>query len=159
MSLPIIAFPSLVFLASFGACARAFRKPISANHITDTATGIWFIYQTAQPNGVWGLFPANIGLPYFAISCGLNVLLTLIILVRLVQYGRNVRSAMGSRGRISGMYRAGLAILIESCGLYAINSLLFIIPWGVGSYVSSIFLPILAQIQVCVPLSSWDIVI
>ena len=55
---------------------------------------------------------------------------------------------MGGREKISGLYKAALAMLIESCGLYAINSLLFIVPWGIGSYVASIFLPILAQIQV-----------
>jgi len=132
MNYSVVAFPSLVFLGSF-------------------ATGLWFIFQTAQPNGVWNLLPSKTGLPYFSISSGLSVLLTLIILARLVPYSRNVRSAVGGQSKISGFYRTTLAILIESCGLYAMNSLLFIIPWGVGSYVSGIFLPILGQIQVIAP--------
>jgi len=132
MNYSVVAFPSLVIFGSF-------------------ATGLWFIYQTAQPTGVWNLLPSKIGLPYFSISCGLNVLLTLIILVRLVLYGKNVKSALGARGTFSGLYKASLAVLIESCGLYAVNSLLFVVPWGIGSYVSGIFLPILAQIQVIAP--------
>ena len=55
---------------------------------------------------------------------------------------------MGGQTTISGLYRASLAIIIESCGLYAINSLLFVVPWAIGSYVAGIFLPILGQIQV-----------
>ena len=39
-------------------------------------------------------------------------------------------------------------MLLNSCVLYAMNSLLFVILWGIGSYVSSIFLPILSQTQV-----------
>lgn len=131
-SYSVIAFPCLAFLGSF-------------------ATGLWFIYQTAQPNGVWNMLPAKIGLPYFSISTGLSVLLTTILLARFIPHARNIRTATGAQGRITGFYKAFLAILIESCGLYALNSLLFIIPWGIGSYVSSIFLPILAQTQAIAP--------
>jgi hypothetical protein len=94
------------------------------------------------------LLPSKIGLPYFAISSGLTVLLTLMLLARFITYGRNVRSAMGAQTTWGGYYRAFVAMLLDSCLLYSMNSLLFVIPWGIGSYVSSIFLPILSQTQV-----------
>jgi len=132
MNLKVVAFPFLVLLGSF-------------------AMGLRFIYQTAQPHGVWNMLPSNISLPYFAISTALNVILTLVLLARFLMYGRNIRTSTGATSKITGWYKAALTILIESCGLYAVNSLLFIIPWGMGSYVANIFLPILAQVQVIAP--------
>jgi len=125
----VIAFPCFALLASF-------------------STGIWFIHETARPGGTWTLLPSKIGTPYFSITAGLNVILTLLILSRLFLHGRNVRSAMGGQAKISSFFKAALAMIIESSALYAINSLLFVIPRGGGSYVANIFLPILAQTQV-----------
>ena len=126
------------------------RKPIATLtlRMTRTATGIWFLVQTGRSDGVWNLLPSKIGLPYFAISSGLTVLLVVMLLARFFQYAKNVRTAMGAQTTWGSYYRAFVAMLLDSCILYAMNSLLFVIPWGIGSYVSSIFLPILSQTQV-----------
>ena len=120
--------------------------------------GIVFIYQTSQPNSsIWNSVAINFGLPYFSISVALNILLTLMIVTRLVLHSRNVRSAVGASPGVSGLYKAVVTMLIESSALYAVNSLLFIGPWGAKSQAADIFLPILAETQVCVftqPLSS-----
>lgn len=111
--------------------------------------GITFTYQIAQPNSsFWNSTAIDFGLPYFSISLSLNVLLTFLIVARLVMHSRNVRAAMGAPSGASGLYRAIVTMLIESCALYAVNSLLFVGPWGAGSHVADIFLPILAEIQV-----------
>ena len=112
--------------------------------------GITFIYQTSQPNSsVWNSVAIDFGLPYFSISIGLNTLLTLLIVVRLAMHSRNVRTAMGAPSGATGLYRAIITMLIESSALYAVNSLLFVGPWGAGSHAADIFLPILAETQVC----------
>ena len=111
--------------------------------------GITFIYQTSQPNSsIWNTVAINFGLPYFSISISLNILLTLMIVVRLVIHNRDIRSALGTPTGISDLYKAIITMLIESSALYAVNSLLFIGPWGAGSHVADIFLPILAETQV-----------
>ena len=111
--------------------------------------GVTFIYQTSQPdNSVWSTTAVNFGLPYFSISIALNILLTLMIVVRLVLHSRNIRAAMGAPAGISGLYTAIVTMLIESSALYAVNSLLFIGPWGAGNHAADIFLPILAETQV-----------
>lgn len=111
--------------------------------------GIMLIYQTSQPNSsIWNSIAINFGLPYFSISLSLNILLTLMIVIRLVLHSRNIRTAMEAPSGATGLYKAIVTMLIESSAIYAANSLLFVGPWGAGSHVADIFLPILAETQV-----------
>ena len=92
--------------------------------------------------------PADFGiLSYLSISVSLNVLLTFMIVIQLAIHTRNIRTVMGTLGGISGLYKAIATMLIESCALYAVNSLLVIIPVAASSNVINTF-PILAQTQV-----------
>ena len=86
-------------------------------------------------------------LSYLSISISLNVLLTLMIVIRLILYTRNTRNAMGASG-IGGMCKAIATMLIESCALYAVSSLLVIIPMAIQNFVMDVFFPILAETQV-----------
>lgn len=125
------------------------RKPtaITPADVGYTAMGIMLLYQTSQPNSsIWNNVAIDFGVPYFSISLSLNILLTLLIVGRLALHRRNVRSAMGARA--SGLYETIITMLVESCALYAVTSLLFVVPWSVKSHVADIFLPILAEIQV-----------
>ena len=111
-------------------------------NVDNIATGIMGVYQTMQ------LISSDSAIiPYFTISVSLNILLTLMIVVRLILYNRSARAATGET-ESGGMYKAIVTMLIESCALYAVNSLLFIGLWGAQNYAESIFLPILAETQV-----------
>ena len=68
-----------------------------------------------------------------------------MIVVRLVLHGRNVRLTTGSAGGISGLYKAIATMLIESCALFAVGSLLVI---GVLFTPANGLQPILAEVQV-----------
>ena len=100
----------------------------------------------------WGNYGVStildFGLLYLSISVSLNVLLTLMIVIRLILHGRNVRTATGSPAGISGLYKAIVTMLIESSAIYAVTSLLVIGLWVVGSHAVNTFLPILSEIQV-----------
>jgi hypothetical protein len=145
----VVAFPCLLYPASFGACSSPRKsKATPCADVTDAAMGLMFIYQTSRPDGVWYSMQSNVGLPYFSISVSLNVILTVLIAARLILHKKNIRSAMGSPTGIRGMSKVAVTILVESCALYALNSLLYIGSRGARSYVASIFLPILAQTQV-----------
>ena len=110
--------------------------------------GVTFLYQTSQPDSsIWNVVVIDFGLPYFSISIGLNILLTLMTVVRLILHARNTRAAMGIAG-IGGLCAAIVTMLIESCALYAVSSLLFIVPWGAGNHSADTFLPILAETRV-----------
>jgi len=150
MNLWVIAFPCLMYLSSVGTCIGSYNSVVTllADDIT-IAMGVMFIYQTSQPNSsIWNSIAINFGLPYFSISISLNVLLTLMIVIRLALHSRNIRAAMGAPAGLSGLYKAIVTMLIESSALYAVNSLLFIGPWGAGNHAADIFLPILAETQV-----------
>ena len=92
---------------------------------------------------------ANVGVPYFSISIAINVLLTLMIATRLILHSRNTRNALGAPAGAGGLYEAIVAMLIESCALYSVSSLLYIITWTTRSWVSIAFLFLLTQTQVC----------
>ena len=104
---------------------------------------------------------SKFGVPYILISVSLNILLTLMIVIRLVLHGRNIRTATGSLAGISGLYNAASTMLIESCALLTVSSLLVVgalaaVGYGstynisaIGGYVVDIFFPTLAEIQVC----------
>jgi len=91
----------------------------------------------------------NLSIPCVAISVSLNVLLTLMIVIRLALHGRNIRAASGSPAGIGGLYRAIATMLVESSALYAVNTLVLIGLWAADSGVGDTFLPIVAETQVC----------
>lgn len=118
----------------------------------DIAMGIIFTYQGARPVSL--LSTANaiqiFGVPYYTISLSLNVIITLMIVVRLILHSKNIRRAMGTPAGTSGLYKTIVTMLVESSALYAVSYLLFIGPWGAQSSVSNAFFPILATTQVSV---------
>ena len=105
--------------------------------------GIAFVYQSAQaPFDIWS------ALPYLSISLSLNILLTLMIIARLILYTRDTRTALGMSG-IGGLCKTIVMTLVESCALFAVNSLLVIVPIGAGNPIWSFFMVIMAEILVC----------
>ena len=112
-------------------------------NVVNVAMGIVFVYQSAQVDGAYW----QSALLYFSISLSLNILLTLMIVVRLILHARDTRTALGISGT-GGLCKAVVVMFIESCALYAVNSLLFIGPMGAGNSISNLFLATLAQTQV-----------
>ena len=133
-----MTFPCLMYLASIGTCS----SPQQANVTTltnnaDVATAIMYLYQQIVPSSLSGVF----GISYFSISLSLNVILTLMIVIRLVLHRRNLRKVLGTSDGTSGLYTAIVTMFIESYALYAIAFLLYIVPWALGSHVATLFAP------------------
>ena len=76
-----------MFLASVGTYVWVLREPVASLKaiVIDIAIGIVMpVQRTWQANnGIWEVV-IDFGLPYFWISISLNVLLTLMIVIRLV---------------------------------------------------------------------------
>ena len=105
-------------------------------------------YQISQPVcTIWRSTTVNVGVPY-SISVSLDVLLTLMIIVRLVLLSKEIRNAMNAPFRIGGLYKAIITILGESCALYAVTFLLWIGTWVANNSFQYFFFPLLAQTQV-----------
>ena len=110
--------------------------------VTDIAMGIMYMYQSSEPTGSeWST------IPYISISLSLNVILTLMIVTRLILHTRNVRIAVGGTGS-GGLCKTIVTMFIESCTLYAVNSLLALVLVGAGSGALDIFITTLPGTQV-----------
>ena len=126
----------------------------------NTGMGIVMLYFRQHPwaNGILPKF-SQFGVPYLSISVSLNILLTLMIVVRLALHGRKIRAATGSAAGISGLYNTVSTMLIESCALFTVSSLVVVAGlvrtksnrpavFYPGMSVVDIFFPILAETQV-----------
>ena len=137
----VIAFPCIMYLGSVGTYLGSPGATPRAN-VDNIVMGMISAYHYAElTSRGWST------VPYFSISLSLNILLTLMIVIRLILYTRNVHAVMGV-ARIGGFCKSIVTILIESCALYAMNLLLAIVSWVTGSYITAVFLPIFAQTQV-----------
>ena len=113
--------------------------------------GITIIYYQCSPSqdsGNWSSFDVPFTVACFSISVALNALLTLLIIVRLILHSRNMRSAMGTTGGASGLYKTIVTMLVESSALYTIGFLLYIGSWGAQSFLVNAFSPLCAETQV-----------
>lgn len=119
--------------------------------------GIMSIYESMQPAYITDQdsIGTNITISYYSISISLNVILTLMIVIRLALHSRNIRNVTGATTGISGLYKAVVTTLVESSALYTVAFLLYIGPWIANSYLALVFSPVLGGIQVradfCVP--------
>ena len=57
---------------------------------------------------------------------------------------------MGTSAGAGGLYKVIVTMVIESSALYAVTFVPYIVPWSTKSGVQFIFLPILADAQVCI---------
>jgi len=143
MNLWVIAFPCLMLLASVGAYLSSPRIVEMLNdNVGNTGTGILTMYPIVIFRNPWPT------IPYLSISLSLNVILTLMIVVRLILHGRSVRAATGSPGGISGLYKTISSMLIESSALFAVNSLLAIGTWVPAIPATNVFTIMLGVTQV-----------
>ena len=112
-------------------------------NVDNIAVGAILIHRSTEVLGsVW---PA---LAYLSISVSLNVLLTLMIVIRLVLHVRDTRAALGITG-IGGLSKAIITMLIESCALYSASPLLVLGPMSANvNPIASFFIPILPAAQV-----------
>ncbi|KAJ7065984.1 hypothetical protein B0H15DRAFT_758583, partial [Mycena belliarum] len=134
MNFALIALPVLMYLGAI-------------------ALSIIVLFQASRPNAhLWTSKTVDFGVPYYALSAALNVLLTAMITVRLLIYRRSLRKALGDEQADSVPYASIAGMLIESSALYAVVSILFLVPYGLKSDVSNIFIPILVEVQLLAPL-------
>ncbi|KAF8997019.1 hypothetical protein BDQ17DRAFT_1391962 [Cyathus striatus] len=109
--------------------------------------GILYLIQVGAPLGSpWSNNPINYTLLYASISLTLNMFITVMIVVRLLVYRRRLLNTLG--GEHGTVYLSVTTILIESAALYAMFSLMFLIPFGLKSAFANIMLQALSEIQI-----------
>ena len=144
-----VAIPFVIYLASWGTCSNSPQpKVVLVLSNYNAATGIAVIYASVL------LYPDILRYDrwsdaYYPIALSLNVLLTLMLITRLVLHSKNIRSAMGTQGGVSGLYKTIITMLVESGALYATSFVLFLGPSTAQNDVQEVTLQILPAIQVC----------
>lgn len=80
-------------------------------------------------------------------SLTLNILITVLIVLRLLVYRHRIVQALG-KGQGS-QYTSLAAMIVESAAIYSTFALLFIVPFALNSQIAQLFLQGLSLIQVC----------
>ncbi|KAI0646408.1 hypothetical protein C8Q79DRAFT_667831 [Trametes meyenii] len=85
-------------------------------------------------------------LAYLSLSFSVNVVLTLMIVLRLLVARREIKDTLGSRH--ASIYTSVMAMVIESASLYTVVVLLSIVACAARSPLQNAVLPMLGQLQV-----------
>ena len=133
------------FTLALWVCIRPLHQLVGTLQANLTSTAIGIVVLAFQAGG-WVAIDLTVARNSIMLS--VNVLLTLMIVIRLLLHGRNIRAATGSPGGISGLYKTIAAMLIESSALFAVNSLLFLVWLIAEHHVYCTFTPTLVEIQV-----------
>ncbi|KAF5361554.1 hypothetical protein D9757_008387 [Collybiopsis confluens] len=107
----ITAFPAITLLASF-------------------AMGtLWTLESTHPGLSFYSKLPLAVGTSYYAISLGVNIILTILITGRLLVYRKQILDSLPAdhaRGYVSL-----LTIVVESAAIYSVCALIFLITYAV----------------------------
>lgn len=116
--------------------------------LINVAMGTLWTLQSSQPGlSLYSALPMAYGTSYYAISLGVNIVLTLLIAIRLFVYRRKASKVL-PEGH-GNHYLSLAAIFIESAALYSIMALAFIISYAVNNPINQIFLCLASSAQVC----------
>ncbi|THV07197.1 hypothetical protein K435DRAFT_710547 [Dendrothele bispora CBS 962.96] len=124
----VMIFPVIVFLGSL-------------------AMGVTFGIQTASPAGLFAASTASFAVPYFTISMSLNIILTLLIVVKIAYHRKNIAEALPEQRDSPRLYNLVSTMFIESAALYSIFSFLLLVTFALGHPISQIWLGLTPAVQ------------
>ncbi|KAJ7188005.1 hypothetical protein C8R46DRAFT_879144 [Mycena filopes] len=115
------------------------------------AIGILWLKQVGVTSASpWDTSGINFTTPYFAMSLALNILVTILIVVRLMMYRWRINRAMPLGSNHGAEYTSLAAMIVESAAIYSLFALLFLVPFVIGHPLSQLFLQALSPVQVMV---------
>ena len=157
----VMAFPYLMYLASVGTCSSS--PPAGSDMLTNTTdvvVGITRIYYDSGKK-LLTVTSVNLDTSYSSICLSLNILLTLMIVIRLIVHIRNIRNATKASDT-GGLHTAAATVvmmLIESYALYAGVLLAYTISLAVESWAVELFNALTGAVQVRVVFTIRDAVL
>ncbi|EIM89910.1 uncharacterized protein STEHIDRAFT_92491 [Stereum hirsutum FP-91666 SS1] len=122
-----IFFPSIILLASF-------------------VMGTFWTLQSSKPGlSFYAETPLAFGTAYYTLSLGVNVILTVLIVIRLYIYRRRIAAALNADH--ARQYVTLGMILVESAAVYSVFALLFLITYAVSDTTAQIWLGVSSSVQ------------
>jgi hypothetical protein len=86
------------------------------------------------------------GTSYYAISLGVNIILTILIIVRLLMYRRRILGTLPDD--YAKQYTGIATIIVESAAVYSLCALLFLVTYAVNNPANQFLLAIASAAQV-----------
>lgn len=96
---------------------------------------------------LWDETSLSFSIPYVSLAMSLNILLTIVLTWRLLDYRR--RLPLTVTEDVRQKYNSIEALLVESALPYGIISFIFVVLYGLGNTGSNLFVPLLVQLHVC----------
>ncbi|KAJ7876049.1 hypothetical protein B0H14DRAFT_34037 [Mycena olivaceomarginata] len=123
----VIAFPIVLLLASF-------------------VMGTLWVLQSSQPSlSLYSALPMAYGTSYYTLSLGVNIILTLLIIGRLLVYRRNLLENLTAAH--GAHYVSLITIIVESAALYSLFALLFLITYAINHPTNQVWLAVASPCQ------------
>jgi hypothetical protein len=143
-----IVLPALLYTSSLGSFSTSLVLSKVAHDLT--VAGSLALKQLSTPGITQkAQVLANWLVVYRTISLSLGVILTSFITARLIFVHRMPGSSYRSpRSPFLGI----AAMLVESAALETVSTLIYIITVGIASPLQNVFLPVLGQVQVSMPI-------
>ncbi|KAH8106920.1 hypothetical protein BXZ70DRAFT_965721 [Cristinia sonorae] len=108
--------------------------------------GTLWTLQSSQPTlSMYSKLPMAYGTSYYAISLSVNIILTLLIIVRLIMYRREIAKSLPAD--YASHYTSLAALFVESAALYTLFAILFLITYAIDNPTNQVFLGMAAAAQ------------
>jgi hypothetical protein len=106
-------------------------------------------YQSSRPDrNLYSQFSRYIGTTYYGTSLGVNVLLTILIIWRLLLYRRAISKVLPAD--CAKDYLSVVTIVVESLLLYSIFAVPFIVTYALNNPMNQVFMYLTSACQVCI---------
>ncbi|KAG1829615.1 hypothetical protein EV424DRAFT_1507199 [Suillus variegatus] len=123
----IMLFPCLMYAASI-------------------AMAIMWLLQVTTSAPYFSSTDIDYTIPYLTLSLALNIIITIVIVLRLLTYRRRISKVLGSS--YGTQYTSIAAMIVESAALYSTFSVAFLTLFGLNNAISETFLVSLTQVQI-----------
>ncbi|KAF8640860.1 hypothetical protein AX17_000508 [Amanita inopinata Kibby_2008] len=123
----VVAFPVILLLSSF-------------------VLGTIWTLQSSQPGlSLYSAVPIAFGTAYYVVSLSVNVVVTVLIILRLILHRRVILESLPAEH--AKHYLSLATIVVESAALYSVFALIFIISYALNNPINQIFLAVSSSCQ------------
>lgn len=84
--------------------------------------------------------------PYLSVSLAINIIICILTVLRLLHHRACIAKVLGPA--YGALYASFAAMIVESAAVYAVCSLLYLVPFALDSPLAAAFLQILGEAQV-----------
>ncbi|KAI0040547.1 hypothetical protein FA95DRAFT_864469 [Auriscalpium vulgare] len=119
-------------------------------YVATLALGIVELWASGAPHdNFFGGLALDLGLSYYSVSIGLNIIASSIICGRIIYLGSLLRHT--PHGNSMSLYTGTVPIIVESALPYSLSGIAFLVSYGIGSGISILFLSIYVMLTCVAP--------